>query len=59
MPLLRLAEDAPMLTRMASIGIVPGQPFDMTKLDPAVEAALKDINSAAMKQYRRQQEQHG
>ena len=26
------AEDAPMVARMAKIGIVPGQPFDMTKL---------------------------
>ena len=37
------AEDAPMLARMAKIGIVPGQPFDMTKLDPAVQTALKDL----------------
>jgi hypothetical protein len=37
------AEDAPMLARMARIGIVPGQPFDMSKLEPAVQAALKDI----------------
>ena len=42
-------EDAPMLARMAKIGIVPGQPFDMAKLDPAVQAALKDLNTAAMK----------
>ena len=27
-------EDAPMLARMAKIGLVPGQPFDMAKLDP-------------------------
>ena len=26
-------EDAPMLARMAKIGLVPGQPFDMAKLD--------------------------
>ena len=36
-------EDAPMLARMAKIGIVPGQPFDPSKLDPAVQAALKDV----------------
>ena len=42
-------EDAPILARMAKIGIVPGQPFDMSKLDPAVQAALKDVNGAAMK----------
>jgi hypothetical protein len=42
-------EDAPILARMAKIGIVPGQPFDMSKLDSAVQTALKDVNSAAMK----------
>ena len=42
-------EDAPMLARMAKIGLVPGQPFDMSKLDTAVQAALKDTNKAAMK----------
>lgn len=36
-------EDAPMLARMAKIGLVPGQPFALSKLDPAVQAALKDI----------------
>jgi len=35
-------EDAPILARMAKIGVVPGQPFDMSKLDPAVQDALKD-----------------
>jgi hypothetical protein len=43
------AEDAPILARMAKIGIVPGQPFDMAKLDPAVQTALKDVNALAMK----------
>ena len=36
-------EDAPMLARMAKISLVPGQPFDMAQLDPAVQAALKDL----------------
>jgi hypothetical protein len=40
-------EDAPILTRIAKIGIVPGQPFDMSKLDPAVQTALKDIGKSA------------
>ena len=43
-------QDAPIVARMAKIGIVPGQPFDMSKLDPAVQTALKDVNGAAMKQ---------
>jgi hypothetical protein len=42
-------DDAPILARMAKIGLEPGQPFDLTKLDPAVQSALKDINPAAMK----------
>ena len=42
------AEDAPMLTRMAKIGLVPGQKFDMTKLDPATQTALKDLGKAAL-----------
>lgn len=43
------AEDGPMLARMAKLGIVPGQPFDMNKLDPDVQAVLKDIPQAALK----------
>jgi hypothetical protein len=42
-------EDTPMLARMAKIGIVPGQPFDPSKLDPAVQAALKDVPAMALK----------
>lgn len=36
-------EDAPMLARMAEIGLVPGKPFALSTLDPAVQAALKDV----------------
>jgi hypothetical protein len=43
------AGDAPMLASMAKIGIVPGKPFEMSKLDPAVQAALKDIPQTALK----------
>lgn len=42
-------EDAPMVASMARLGIVPGQPFDMAKLDPAVQAALKDLPQIALK----------
>jgi hypothetical protein len=42
-------EDAPMIERMAKIGIVPGQPFEMDKLDPAVQEALKNIPQEALK----------
>ncbi|MBV8187902.1 MAG: DUF1254 domain-containing protein [Alphaproteobacteria bacterium] len=42
------AADAPLVARMAKIGITPGQPFDMSKLDPAVLAALKDVPQSAL-----------
>jgi hypothetical protein len=41
--------DKPMLEKMAKIGIEPCKPFDLTKLDPAVQAALKDLPEAALK----------
>jgi hypothetical protein len=41
-------EDAPMLARMAKIGIVPGQPFDMAKLEPDTQASLRDLGKAAL-----------
>ena len=34
------AEDAPMVAKLAKIGIVPGQDFDASKLDPAVAKGL-------------------
>lgn len=40
-------EDAPMVAKMAKIGIVPGKPFEFAKLDPAVKAALKDTGKEA------------
>lgn len=41
------AEDAPMVARMAKIGIVPGQPFDITKLSPDAQNAIKAVPKAA------------
>lgn len=41
-------EDAPLLARMAEIGIVPGQKFDETKLDAHTRAALKDLGAVAL-----------
>jgi hypothetical protein len=40
--------DAPIIARMAKIGVVPGKPFEMSKLDPAVQAALKDLAQSAL-----------
>src|SRR5262249_35628528 len=34
------AEDAPMVAKLATLGIVPGQDFDATKLDPAVAKGI-------------------
>jgi hypothetical protein len=36
-------EDAPMVARMARIGLVPGQPFDTGKLEPAIAKALEGV----------------
>jgi hypothetical protein len=43
------ATDAPMLARMARLGIVPGKPFEMSKLDAPVQAALKDLPQTTLK----------
>jgi hypothetical protein len=44
------AEDGPMVASLAKIGIVPGQPFDLTKLSPDAQNALKGIpKDAAIK----------
>ena len=43
------ADDAPMLASMAKIGIAPGKPFEMSKLDAPVQAALQDIPQSALK----------
>ena len=37
------AEDAPMVAKLATIGIVPGQDFDASKLAPAVAKGLADV----------------
>ncbi|MCA0301245.1 MAG: DUF1214 domain-containing protein [Proteobacteria bacterium] len=42
------AIDAPMVAKMARLGVVPGQPFDLKKLDPAVQAALADLPKRAL-----------
>lgn len=42
-------EDGPMLARMAKIGLEPGKPFRPADLDPAIQAALKDVHEVALK----------
>ena len=39
-------DDAPMVEKMAKLGIVPGKDFDPSKLDPAVVKALKRVPKA-------------
>jgi hypothetical protein len=39
--------DAPLIKRMARLGIVPGQPFAMDRLDPAVIQVLQYVPNAA------------
>lgn len=43
------ADDGAILARMAKIGIVPGKPFEMSKLAPDIQEALKDIPQTALK----------
>lgn len=40
--------DAPLMSKFASIGIVPGQPFDPSHLDPDVARALEQSVSIAL-----------
>jgi hypothetical protein len=48
------AEDGPIVARMASIGIVP-KPFDVTKLDTAVQTAVNDSVKTGWQQVERNQ----
>ncbi|MCM8610481.1 DUF1254 domain-containing protein [Accumulibacter sp.] len=41
------ADDAPMLAKLARIGVVPGQDFDAAKLDPAVAKGLAGAPKSA------------
>ena len=40
--------DAPVIAKLARIGIVPGKPFDSAQLDPAVAKGLEGSVSLAM-----------
>jgi len=42
-------EDAPIVAHTAKIGIVPGHPFDMSKLAPEGQAVLKGPPQTALK----------
>jgi uncharacterized protein (TIGR03000 family) len=42
------AADAPVVARMAKIGIVPGKDFDLSKLDPVVAKGMESAPKAAI-----------
>jgi hypothetical protein len=37
------AADGPMVAKMAKLGLLPGQPFDLGRLDPAVAKAIEGV----------------
>jgi hypothetical protein len=41
--------DTPMVARMAKIGLIPGQPFDISKLSTATQTALKTLPETALR----------
>ncbi|WP_271407960.1 DUF1254 domain-containing protein [Pseudomonas sp. Q1-7] len=44
------AEDGPILARMATLGIEPCKPFQLGKLEPALQEALADLPAVALKE---------
>lgn len=52
-------EDRPLLDRMAKIGLEPCKPFDMSKLDPQIQAALKNTGAMGNKQIEDNQKNMG
>jgi hypothetical protein len=42
------AADVPMLVRMSKIGLEPGKPFDMSRLDAETQTAIQDLPSSAL-----------
>jgi hypothetical protein len=52
-------EDAPIVAEMAKIGLVPGKPFDLNKLSPSMQAALKEVPKAAQQKIYSQQATNG
>ncbi len=49
-----LPRDAPIVAEMAKIGLVPGKPFDLSKLPPADQTALADVAKVASLQIEEQ-----
>jgi hypothetical protein len=53
------AADAPMLAKLATIGVIPGRAFDPAKLDPAVAKGLEGIVPAAIAELQEQGKHFG
>jgi hypothetical protein len=54
-----LPEDAPIVARMAKIGLVPGQKFDITRFDAAAQARLNNVPKSATAKILAQQSESG
>lgn len=52
-------EDAPIVEKMAKIGIIPGQEFDINKLDPAIARAFARAPQAGLQKIIAQQKNAG
>jgi hypothetical protein len=52
-------QDAPMVAGMAKIGLVPGQPFDLSKFPPDVQTALAGVSKTAYEMMAQQQSKAG
>src|SRR5262249_22307954 len=53
------AADAPMVAKLADLGIVPGQPLDVSKLSPSVAGAMDAAPVAALPQMKAQMKSAG
>jgi hypothetical protein len=52
-------EDGPIVAKMATIGLEPCKPFEITKLDPATQAALKDTGKVGFERIEANQKNLG
>jgi hypothetical protein len=52
-------DDAPMVEKLARIGIVPGKDFDLARLDPAVRKGLERVPRAGIEKIMAQEKEAG
>ncbi|MCL4501132.1 MAG: DUF1254 domain-containing protein [Deltaproteobacteria bacterium] len=53
------AEDAPLVDKMAKMGLLPSQEFDLTKMNPAVAKGLKSVPFVAQEKIRTERQKLG